>query len=383
MTKVAFIVNGDDRSPMAYRARALAGHLCNRYQIQLAYRTGNKLLALLRLYRFLLRVKPQVTYVFDISYSGVLAAWLHRRFASNRLIIETGDVIYELMRSTGNRSGAGLWLTRWLEDFSLRVANRIVVRGRYHQQWLAQRDLVVDVIQDGVDSQDFSPANTGHLRAKYGLNGELTIGMVGSSVWSEKLGICYGWELIETLILLPGPRVKGIVIGDGSGIPHLKARCREYGIEDRVLFIGHVPYQELPAYLNMIDVCLSTQTNDLVGQVRTSGKLPLYLAAGRYVLASNVGEAAQVLNQEMLVSYDGVVDRQYPRRLAERIESILAQPQKLARGADNVAVAKEFFEYSKLAERLGEVLEAALRMDVNATQASSGQLKEPAQTSLR
>lgn len=361
MTSIAFIVNGDQQSAMAYRARALAGHLRERYDLQLAYREGNKILALLRFAKFLRRVKPRVTYVFDISYSGVLAAWLHRLFMRNLLVIETGDVIYELMRSTGNRTRVGLLLTRWLEDFSLRIADRIVVRGRYHQQWLKLRGLGADVIQDGVDTEQFTPQSANELRREHGLNGTLTVGLVGSSIWSEKLGMCYGWEVIEMLRLLPGAPIKGIIIGDGSGISHLKARCRELGIEDRVLFLGHVPYQQLPRYLNMIDVCLSTQTNDLVGQVRTSGKLPLYLATGRYVLASDVGEAAVVLEPEMLVPYEGVKDREYPRKLAERVQGIVGDQRRLDSAVGNVAVAKEIFEYSKLAERLGSVIETVIK----------------------
>jgi glycosyltransferase involved in cell wall biosynthesis len=292
MISVVFIINGDRESPMGYRARALATHLRERYQLKLDYRTGNKIIALLRFLRSLIRVRPQVTYVFDMSYSGVLAAWLHRLLFRNHLIIETGDSIYELMRSTGNRGRLGLLLTRWLEGFSLRVADRVVVRGRYHQQWLEQIGVMADVVQDGVDTEQFKPIDAEELRQRHGLGGTLTVGLVGSSIWSDKLGMCYGWELIELLRLLPAASVTGVIIGDGSGIAHLKARCREYGIEDRVIFLGHIPFPKLPRYLNMIDVCLSTQTNDLVGKVRTSGKLPLYLATGRYVLATDVGEAA-------------------------------------------------------------------------------------------
>ena len=81
------------------------------------------------------------------------------------------------------------------------------------------------------------------------------------------------------------------MIGGGSGVPHLKALCKLYEIEDRILFLDHIPYDELPQYLNLLDICLSTQTNNLVGQVRTTGKLPLYLATRPYILASDVGEA--------------------------------------------------------------------------------------------
>jgi hypothetical protein len=177
-------------------------------------------------------VKPQVAYVYDISYSGVLGAWLHKFFNRNVLIIETGDAIYELMRSTGNRGRLGLSLTRWLENFALRVADQIVVRGRFHQQLLEQRGVRADLIQDGVDTTEFAPQKADDLRRQHGLNGDLTVGMMGSSIWSDKLGMCYGWELVETLRMLANKPVKGIMIGSGSGISHLKQRCREYGIED-------------------------------------------------------------------------------------------------------------------------------------------------------
>jgi glycosyltransferase involved in cell wall biosynthesis len=360
MTTVAFIINGDRESAMGYRARALAEHLKGNYRIRLAYREGNKVAALLRFVRFLFKEKPQAVYVFDMAYSGVISAWLYKLLFRRRMIVETGDVIYELMRSTGNRGRFGLWLTRWFEKFSLRVSDQVVVRGRLHKQWLAKLGIKAEVIQDGVDTREFTPLKVDDLRRQHGLDETLTVGLVGSSVWSEKLSTCYGWELVEALRLLKHAPVKGVVIGDGTGITRLKARCREYGIEDKVLFLGYVPYEQLPRYLNMIDVCLSTQSNDLVGQVRTSGKLPLYLAVGRYVLASEVGEATFVLDKEMLVAYEGVRDGQYPQKLVERIQVILAEPQILERAAGNVARAKEIFEYSRLAQRLGNVIETVI-----------------------
>ena len=127
-----------------------------------------------------------------------------------------------------------------------------------------------------------------------------------------------------------------------------------------MVFLDYVPYERLPLYLGLIDVCLSTQTNDVVGQVRTTGKLPLYLAAGRYILASDVGEAARILDREMLVPYEGVKDEQYPRKLAERITNILEHPEILKRAADQIALAKEHFDYSILSERVHQCLETTI-----------------------
>ncbi|MFS8087105.1 MAG: hypothetical protein ACMG6H_15840, partial [Acidobacteriota bacterium] len=128
--------------------------------------------------------------------------------------------------------------------------------------------------------------------------------------------------------------------------------------EDKILFLDHLPYEELPHYLNLIDICLSTQTNNLVGQVRTTGKLPLYLATGRYILASDVGEAAILLGREMRVDYEGDKDLEYPQKLKRRIETIMEHPEMLSVAANNVALAKKHFDYAILAERMKYLIEA-------------------------
>src|SRR6185503_1169493 len=264
---------------------------------------------------------------------------LYRLAFGNRMIIDTGDAITELARSMG-RGRTGLLLTSLLERFALRIADKVIVRGSFHRELLAGAKINAEVIQDGVDISSFAAEDVRDLRKQNGLEGVLTIGLVGSSVWSEKLKMCYGWELVETIRLLQDKPVKGIMIGGGSGIAHLKARCREYGIEDRVFFLDHVPFERLARYLSLIDICLSTQTNDVVGNVRTTGKLPLYLAAGRFILASRVGEAARVLPPEMLVDYRGSTDPAYPARLAERIVELRGRGEPFDHRADCVALAR-------------------------------------------
>lgn len=354
---ITFLINGGPTGPLSTRAEAFAERLKGQYDIHLLYRSEHKISSLLRFAVTLFRLRPSLSYVFDMGYSGVLAAALYKLWANNRVVIDTGDVIYELAKSLGTRSRIGLWLTQQLEKLSLIIADHLIVRGTRHQQWLRSQGISrVEVIQDGVDVESFQSAEATALRRQLALDKVLTIGLIGTSVWNEQWDMGYGWELVETLRLLRDEPVKGILIGDGDGIPRLKARCREYGIEENMLFLGHVPYEQLPLYLDLIDVCLSTQTNDLVGQVRTTGKLPLYLAAGRFILATRVGEAARVLDDDMLVDYEGVKDTQYPQRLAERIRAILCDRTQLERGQRNRRVAAEHFDYDVLAERLKRVI---------------------------
>src|SRR5262249_26715899 len=151
---------------------------------------------------------------------------------------------------------------------------------------------------------------------------------------------------------------------------HLRERAHAAGVEDRMVFAGRRPLSELPSLLAACDVCLSTQTNDVPGNVRTTGKLPLYLACGRYVLASRVGEATRVLPDEMLVSYDGTVDRAYPTRLAERIRGLVDHRDRLGLGMSGVAIARQHFDYDQLAQRVERVLEQTLTGTVAAAAAS-------------
>ncbi len=354
---IAFVVNGGHESAMGVRARSFAVRLQDQFVIHCAYRTGNKLYAVVRLFGFLVRVRPALCYVFDMGYSGVLAAGIYRMVSGCSVVVDTGDAIYELSRSTGSRGPLGLWLTKRLEQLAFSISSRVVVRSHRHQELLAAEGIRADAIPDGVDLEQFFPCEQRELRRQCGLEGFTVLGILGSLTWNARQQMCYGSEIVDVIHRLREWPVKGLVIGDGSGLPQLKARCAALGIEDRVVFVGRIPYDDLPRYLNLMDISVSTQTNDIVGQVRTSGKLPLYLACGRFVLATDVGEAGLVLPAEMLVTYHGTHDPEYPARLAERVQALLEHPENLARRAESVAIARAHFDYNLLASQVGQIIE--------------------------
>jgi glycosyltransferase involved in cell wall biosynthesis len=356
MTRIAFIVNGTPASPMGHRARAFAERLGRTHEVRTFYRSTRKVLCIGRLIGELFRYRPRVAYVLDMGYSGVAAGSWYRYLGGQRLIIDTGDAITALARSLG-RGQVGVALTAALERFSLRAADCVVVRGSYHRVLLESQGLHAEVLPDGVETEQFHPRPVEGLRRQLGLEGMLTVGLVGASIWSERLQTCYGWDLVELIRRLRDQPVRGVIVGDGSGIAVLQERCRRCGIEGRVHFLGRLPYEQLPEYLSLLDVCLSTQTDDLAGRVRTTGKLPLYMAAGRYVLASKVGEAAYVLPPEMLIDFDGQADPTYPDKLAQRVRALLAEPALLRRGRALVQVARERFDYDVLASRLEQIVE--------------------------
>ncbi len=359
--RLTFLVNGSAGSASGLRAQAFAERLGAHYDIRLAFRSKRRGLSILRFLSVLCLSKARLVYVVDTAYSGIVAAAIYKRLAKTRIIVDTGDAIYELAKSVGSRGPFRLWLTKGLEALSIRIADRLVVRGTGHKQYLLARGIQrVTVIQDGVDLNDFQPQDSAELRRSLGLNDCLTVGLVGSVTWTPRHKMAYGWELIEVLRILADLPVKGVLIGAGSGLGRLKSLAKQLGLEDRILFLGWIPHDQLPRYLSVMDVCLSTQSNDLVGQVRTTGKLPLYMAAGRYVLATDVGEARLVLPSEMLIPYEGIKDNAYPARLADRIRALMDDRARLTLGALNRKIARDYFDYSQLVGKLAALFRDAL-----------------------
>jgi glycosyltransferase involved in cell wall biosynthesis len=358
--RVAFVVNGGRESAMAERARSFAVRLTARFDSRLVFRDGGRLRAIGRMVRAIAAARPDLCYVLDLAASGVVAAGLYRHMTGSPLVVDTGDAVVELGKALG-RGTVATAATRMLETYALRAAAALVVRGSFHRDLLAERGVRAAFVPDGVDLAQFAATDSPLSSADR--SRPLVLGVVGSAVWVPARQTCYGWELVEVVRLLRGRLarpVRGVLIGSGSGVDVLRRRCAEYQLGDLVEFAGHVPYAELPARLQQFDICLSTQTNDVIGNVRTTGKLPLYLAAGRFVLASKVGEAARVLPADMLVDFAGTADPGYPARLADRIEDLVERGTDFGHRPECVALARTHFEYDRLAARVASVIEDVL-----------------------
>ena len=356
-TPVAFLVNASPGGAMAVRARSLAGRLADSFALTLTYRTGGRGRGVRDFLSALWRQRPRTVYVFDMSLAGVSAAALYKAATGTPVVIDTGDAITDLARSIG-RGPVGVAATAALEWASLRLADHLIVRGRNHRALLAERGRTnVTVVPDGVDlNQFYLHPDRDPVRQRLGLNDDLVLGTLGSSHWNDRLQTCYGWEMLDVLDRLRAEPVQAVMIGGGDGIDRMKERARHLGLTDRIHFLGYVPYDELPSYLSAVDVGLSKQTNDRVGQVRTTGKLPLYMACGRYVLATRVGEAAHVLPDDMLIPFEGTHDPSYTDRLTERVRALVDDRRVLEKGRENRDRARQHFDYDDLAQRVETVL---------------------------
>lgn len=281
-----------------------------------------------------------VTYLVDVGQSTAVAAVV-ARMRGGCVVLDTGDLAYALARSVGGRSVVGMASVWAGERVALSCAHHVVVRGRRHADHVAPKPSTF--IPDMPPEELITGGRRG-TREMLDLGDAFVVGLVGSLNYSPRLGVCYGWDLVEALALLPD-RVVGLIVGDGDGLARLKSRADDLGVADRCRFVGRISPGMAAGYIGAMDAALSTQSNDAVGAVRTTGKLPLYLACGTPVIATHVGEAAILLGPlGWTLQYEGTVDKTYPVRLADRIgawegDSLAVQE---ARRRDAVQLAREF-----------------------------------------
>lgn len=327
---VTFLVNGSSQSIEAVRARGLARRLPPD-RVRFLFREEGRFNSLRQWHTALCQNRPELLYVLNTALPGAaLAPWWRVRHGTP-YILDTGDAVYSMARRSGIQAGWRLPLLWLMEQTAQRKATAIVVRGTRHREYLLSQGFSqVEVIRDGYGEQNLANAESvAALRLRLGLGNQFVVGVMGSLVFSPRLGICYGWDLIHALARLKHLPITGLIIGDGNGRAWLEALARRLKVFERITFCGRIPYAEVPTHLRLIDVALSTQTNNLPGQVRTTGKLPEYMAAERFILASRVGEAALLLPDLMLLDYVGEVDSNYPAGLAERIQMLYNQPALL------------------------------------------------------
>jgi glycosyltransferase involved in cell wall biosynthesis len=360
------LVNGSHSSVQGPRARALFGD-----SARIFYKTRGRLGSVPEAARAIVDRRGGWIYCIDLGLPAAPLAALLRR-AGTRLIYEIGDpsaVLFEKQE----RPRIEVEIARRLEVALPKAADALVFRGSYllegfHKE-ASSRGVTLPpshFVPDGVAPDVIRPERNSErvkaLRRAHALGDAFVVGVVGSIHYNPRTQTCYGSELVEALARLrEHPHIRGIVVGDGSGLPYLRRRVEALGLADRVLLVGRVPHSEVPAWLSVLDVGLSTQTNDAIGWGRTTAKLPEYLAAGVVVVCTDVGEAHRLLGASIqTLPFDGSHDAGYPSRLAQRLAELSMMDLAPLRER-NRALALEHFDYGVLQRRLASVLAGTAR----------------------
>jgi glycosyltransferase involved in cell wall biosynthesis len=112
------------------------------------------------------------------------------------------------------------------------------------------------------------------------------IGFIGSFYAYEGLDL-----LIEALprMLAERPEVRVLLVGGGPQEESLKAQARKLQVDDKIVFTGRVPHDQVQRYYNLIDVLAYPRHSMRLTELVTPLKPLEAMAQGRVLVASDVG----------------------------------------------------------------------------------------------
>jgi len=231
----------------------------------------------------------------------------------------------------------------------------IAVSGSVKDQ-LVRRERVeaekIHVVHDFVDFRVFDRSVSGEeVRRKHALDHRVVVGISGTMDPEKSKGeLCF----IEAARRLDAdfPDVRYLIIGQGVSRPELETLTGEYGLADKVLFVGH--QEEMPKYMAATDVfCLLSWKTEGLGNVLQEAQ-----AMGKPVIGTSVGGIPETFLAEetgLLVAGRDVED------LARALRRLLEDEPLRRRMAERAGqLARERFGQERAVAQVLSVYESLL-----------------------
>lgn len=240
----------------------------------------------LRLFFFLLFNKFDVLVANDLDV--LLANFLaHKLKKKSKLIYDTHELFTEVPELVGRPKVRKVWLS--IERFIFPKLNKVItVNDSIAQIYRSKYQKEVRVVRNV--SRLWSPDKL-KSKEELGLPIDKKIVIIqgaGINVDRGAEEAVTAFKEIENAIL--------IIVGDGDVLPSLKSYVQTHKLEEKVLFFGKLPYQEMMNYTYHADIGLTLDKNTNPNyEFSLPNKVFDYIHAGTAVIATDLIEVKKVV----------------------------------------------------------------------------------------
>lgn len=301
--------------------------------------------------------KPDVVIATSPQFFCALAGWFTATVRRKPFVLEIRDLWPASIVAVGAmRPGLFIRLMEKLELMMYRHATRIVVVTRAFKRDMVQRGIKADkisVVFNGVDPRLFRPMEkSATLLDRHQLEGRFVVGYIGTMGLAHDLGNV----LKAARQLIPEEQIGFLFVGAGAEADNVRHTIQNDGVSN-ARFVAQCPREEIPALLNLCDLCIVPLRNTDVFRTVIPSKLFECMAAGVPVIMSiPEGEATAIVES---TGCGLVVAPEDPAALAAAIERLRAEPQLLQQMKDNCIKAAALYSRDQLALDMFTVIEQA------------------------
>lgn len=268
-------------------------------------------------------IRPDILHAHSPSLNAIAALRAGKKFGI--------PVVYEVRafwedaavdHGTSTEYGLRYRLTRTLETHALKRADAVTTICEGLRQDIVERGIAahkITVIPNAVDVEKFSTDGIPDLtlKEKLGLQDMRLIGFIGSFYAYEGLDILLR---AAPLLLAAAPDLRVLLVGGGPQDAQLRQLARELGIQDKVVFTGRVPHDQVQAYYDLLDVLVYPRLSMRLTELVTPLKPLEAMAQGRLLAASDVGGHRELIRD----GETGILFKAGdPQSLADKVGALL------------------------------------------------------------
>jgi len=204
-------------------------------------------------------------------------------------------VVLELNELAGFTRARGLIMeriARRIDAWTFSRANHILCVSGVLAAEAAERGArseTIHILPNAIDANRFrSTGPRQSLRARLGLEGSIVIGHVG---------LFYRWDRLDVLIKAARsirdrhPEIKVLLVGDGPEMENLRQTAFRLGMEREVMLSGPVPRDDVPAYIDAMDICVLPDSNAFGSPIA----LFEFMAMGKPCVVPDLGPMRDVI----------------------------------------------------------------------------------------
>ncbi len=238
-------------------------------------------------FRRLTKDKKTILYIQRFNYHS-FAPYLGHLLNKNRIILDLDD--WEMRENP--RYYLSFYPSSKAHYFTRQIARRsifCIAASRFLEEFLLQFNKKVYYIPSGVDTELFKPSLNGLSEDKIFFS---WIGTLHKKEYIENI------ELVLSCFSLLRKRYSHIyfeIMGDGIYRNDLEKILNQYN-DQHILLKGWIDPDRVPEYLDTIHIGLLPIASDTkFNQAKSPTKLFEYMAMAKPTVASNIGEAAEII----------------------------------------------------------------------------------------